>query len=372
MDSLSQIVLGGAVAAAIAPMGHRRAALLAGAALGTLPDLDSFLIKPFVSDPVMLMTMHRSFSHSLLVLPLVGALIWWLCRRREGRVHAAPVRWFWAIQLALITHPLLDAFTVYGTQLWWPLTPPPTMWSSVFIIDPLYTIWLLIACVLAWVVPKKPLAQRALLTGLVLSSGYLGWSLLAKSIVDRQAEPQLRAMGLGASPRFSTPMPFNTLLWRVVAMTPSGYVEAERSVFDRGPMVFRGHASNTQALAQADAAGIPAVRRLMWFNRGFMRAQVANRQLTLSDLRMGLDPDYSFNFTVAQASDDSWQAMRNQQVAAPLPISGSAGFSTLMAATWDRIWNDTDEALREVVVRRVDAQAAAGNPAGAPATKASK
>jgi len=41
MDSLTQIVLGGAVAAAIAPAGHRRAALLAGAALGTLPDLDA-------------------------------------------------------------------------------------------------------------------------------------------------------------------------------------------------------------------------------------------------------------------------------------------------------------------------------------------
>jgi len=372
MDSLSQIVLGGAVAAAIAPSGHRRAALLAGAALGTLPDLDSFLIKPFVSDPVMLMTVHRSFSHSLLVLPLVGALIWWLCRWREGRVHAAPVRWFWAIQLALITHPLLDAFTVYGTQLWWPLTPPPTMWSSVFIIDPLYTLWLLIACVIAWVVPKKPVAQRALLAGLVLSSGYLGWSLLAKSMIDRQAEPQLRAMGLGASPRFSTPMPFTTLLWRVVAMTPSGYVEAERSVFDDGPLVFRAHPSNTQALAQADALGIPAVRRLMWFNRGFMRARTLDGQLTLSDLRMGLDPDYSFNFTVAQARGDSWQAMRPRQVPAALPISGAAGFGALMSATWHRIWNDSDQALRDVVVGQAGAQAAAGNPVGAPAINASK
>ena len=40
--------------------------------------------------------------------------------------------------LALITH-LLDAFTVHGTQLWWPLPVRPTMWSTVFIIDPLYT-----------------------------------------------------------------------------------------------------------------------------------------------------------------------------------------------------------------------------------------
>ena len=150
MDSLSQIVLGGAVAGAIVPGRHRRAALLAGAALGTMPDLDSLPILLVTDDPVLLMTWHRGPSHSLFVLPLAGWLIWWLFKRRRKRVAESPARWFWAIQLALITHPLLDAFTVYGTQLLWPLRPPPVMWSSVFIIDPLYTVWLLVACVVAW------------------------------------------------------------------------------------------------------------------------------------------------------------------------------------------------------------------------------
>ena len=149
MDSLSQIVLGGALAAAIAPAGHRRAALLAGAALGTLPDLDGIPLALLFDDPVLRMTWHRSISHSLFVLPFVAALVWWLYKRRGGRVAASPLRWFFAMQAALITHPVLDAFTVYGTQLWWPLKTPPTMWSSVFIIDPLYTLWLLIACVVA-------------------------------------------------------------------------------------------------------------------------------------------------------------------------------------------------------------------------------
>ena len=97
MDSLTQILLGGAIAAAVAPARHRRAALLAGAALGTLPDLDSLPIMLFSDDPVTLMTVHRSFSHSLFVLPLLGTLIWWLFRRLgHGRVAAAPGRWWWA------------------------------------------------------------------------------------------------------------------------------------------------------------------------------------------------------------------------------------------------------------------------------------
>src|SRR5688500_15076824 len=117
MDSLTQIVLGAAVAAAIAPPGHRRAALLAGAALGTLPDLDVIPVGLPAGDPVERMTWHRSASHSLLVLPIVAWAIWAWFRSRGGRVAQAPARWWWAILLALLTHPLLDAFTVYGTQI---------------------------------------------------------------------------------------------------------------------------------------------------------------------------------------------------------------------------------------------------------------
>jgi inner membrane protein len=342
MDSLSQIVLGAAVAAAIVPAQHRRAALLAGAALGTLPDLDSLPILLFTDNPVTLMTVHRSFSHSLFVLPLAAWLVWWLCKRRGKRVAEYPLRWFWAIQLALVTHPLLDAFTVYGTQLWWPLRPAPAMWSSVFIIDPAYTVWLLLGCGVAWFAREKPLAQRALVAGLMLSSAYLGWSLLAKSIVDREAERALAAMGLRDAPRFSVPMPFNTLLWRVVAMTPNGYVIGDRSlVADRGEMRFQGHASNVQALAEA--RGVPTVQRLLWFNRGFMRAQVMDGELILSDLRMGLEPDYSFSFAVAGNESGGWREIppRQLRTAYRAPVADGQ-MKNALAAMWRRIWREPD------------------------------
>jgi len=340
MDSLTQIVLGGAVAAAIAPPAHRRAALLAGAALGTLPDLDALWLGFTAADPVAAMTDHRSASHSLLVLPWVAALIWALFRRfGSGRVAQAPRRWFWAIQLALVTHPLLDAFTVYGTQLWWPLRPHPTMGSSVFIIDPAYTVWLLLACIGAWWGRARRWAGIVLAVGLVVSSAYLGWSLVAKAQVDRAAQQSLAAMGLGDAPRFSVPMPFNTLLWRVVAMTPSGYVIGDRSlVADDGPMRFTGHPSNVQALREAGA--VPAVQRLQWFNRGFMRAREVDGTLELSDLRMGLEPDYTFTFAVAARRDGQWQAIRPEQRRTDYgSAQARAEAGQRLAAMWRRIWN---------------------------------
>lgn len=331
MDSITQMLLGAAVAAAIVPPRHRRAALLAGAALGTLPDLDGFAINALTQDPVARMTWHRGPSHSLLVLPLLAWALWAWFRSRGGPVADAPRHWFWATQAALFTHPLLDAFTVYGTQLLWPLPLRPAMWSSVFIIDPLFTVWLLLAVVVAASAGPRPVARQALVAGLALGTGYLGWSLAAKALVEREAGRALATMGLSDAPRFSVPMPFNTLLWRVVAMTPDGFVEGERSlVADQGPMLFRPYRSEVRALEAV--ADLPAVTRLRWFNHGFMKAQLRDGKLVLSDLRMGAEPDYTFTFAVAERDGGAWREIPPEQVRWPWDARRR------LAGLWKRIW----------------------------------
>jgi inner membrane protein len=331
MDSLTQLVLGAAVAGAIAPARHRRAALLAGAALGTVPDLDALVLAALQVDPVRNMTWHRSASHSLLVLVPLAALIWAFYRTRGGRVTEAPKPWFWAITLALVTHPLLDAFTVYGTQLLWPLPPSPVMWSSLFIIDPLYTLPLLVACLMAWVRNWRPSARTALVVGLALSTSYIGWSLAAKFMVEGAAERALAERGLQDAPRFSVPMPFTTLLWRVVVMTPDGYLEGERSVVaDRGPMRFREYRSDVRALE--GVGDFEAVSRLLWFNHRFMKAEEDSGRLVLSDLRMGVEPDYIFRFAVAERTGAGWREVPVEQLRPPFDAARR------LPAVWRRIW----------------------------------
>ena len=141
MDSLSQFALGAAVG--VAAMGRRTAvwkAALWGGVAGTLPDLDVLMDH---GDAVRNMTLHRAESHALFWLtvaaPVVAAL--------PAAVHrqwAAYRGWLLAIWLALVTHPLLDAMTVYGTQLLRPFTDHPYGVGSIFIIDPLYTLPLLV------------------------------------------------------------------------------------------------------------------------------------------------------------------------------------------------------------------------------------
>ncbi len=331
MDSITHLFLGGAIAAAMAPARHRRMAVLAGAVLNTLPDLD-VLPLALVEDPVAVMTWHRAATHSLLVLPFVGLALWFLLRDRVAVFRDSPARGLWLILACLLAHPLIDAFTVYGTQLLWPLPVAPAMWSSLFIIDPLFTLPLLVGCVLVFVLRDGERARRAAAISVALAVVYVGWSQVAKWQVDRLAERRLAVFGWQDSPRFSVPMPFNTLLWRVVVMRPDGFFEAQRSLIaDSGPMMFMQYKSDNEDLAAV--SGYAPVQRLQWFTHGFLKAERRDGRLVLSDLRMGAEPDYSFRFEVARSVATGWEPQPVKQLKWPWEASRR------LPDMWHRIWN---------------------------------
>ena len=218
MDSLSQIVLGASVQGAILGKYQGRKAYLYGAMLGTLPDLD-VLIR--YGDPVSNMTYHRGFSHSLIVLTALGlGGAWLISRYHQWRNIPLPYstkRLALAMTLALTTHPILDSFTVYGTQLLWPLQESlsltPFSIASVFIIDPLYTLPLLIAMIIGFIKGRKLAVfkqglfanyQRLAVIMLMVSSSYLLLSLGLKYHAQNKAEQTLAAAGIDNIARIKT------------------------------------------------------------------------------------------------------------------------------------------------------------------------
>jgi inner membrane protein len=297
MDSLSQIALGSAVA--IGVMGRRTAVWKAatwGAVAGTLPDLDVVIDH---GDALLNMVLHRAESHSLFWLTLFSPLLAWIV----SRVHReAPLfrRWWLALWLVLITHPLLDAMTVYGTQLLLPFTNHPFGVGSMFIIDPAYTLLLVVGVVTALRMKDAARGLRWNAVGLVLSTAYLAWSVLAQEHVEQQARTSLREQGLSAEQVLVTPAPFQTLLWRVVALPDDPadphFHEAYVSLFD-GPAPVRFTAHDRGARLMATHGQAAPVSRLANFAGGFVKLSTTpDGQLRLTDLRMGQEPDYVFNF----------------------------------------------------------------------------
>ncbi len=327
MDSLSQAVLGASVAGVCAPSGHRGKAMLLGAALGTLPDLDVFID---FGGAVENFTYHRGFSHSLFVLTPLSVLIWVVLRRWWAPVRDRPLRWLAAISLALLTHPLLDAHTAYGTQLFWPLTVPPVSWATLFIIDPLYTLPLLIGVLVTAF--RRRAGGIALHVGLLISTLYVGWSWVAQTMVSRNVEDALASMQLQDARVFLTPTPFNTLLWRIVVISDDSHLEGFDSLLiDEGTMRFTSYPLGANTIEEA--SNIWAVERLRWFAQGFVKARIENDMLVISDLRMGQEPMYVFSHVVAERGNPHWIAVSAEL----LPVSFDNG---VLTGTWDRIWRD--------------------------------
>jgi inner membrane protein len=323
MDSLSQMVLGAAVCGVVAGRPARRA-LLYGAALGTLPDLDVLLLGHL--DPVEQFVRHRGFSHSLFVLSLLSLPLAWLLRRGDRHLQDLPAgRWWLAVWLSLITHPLLDACTVYGTQLWWPLMPPPTAWSNVFIIDPLYTLPLLAAVVVAWRRGRDQAVRKALVVGLALAQAYLAFGLAAKWHVEREVERVLALRGQSAGLILATPAPFTTLLWRVLVRTPDGHAEGWYSLLRSDPAHFQPLTISSDAGLRAALPPMAALTTLDWFSRGFLKVEAVGDQLHVADLRMGADPDYFFAFAIAERAGEGWQPIRPDRVAMERPRTQRLG-----------------------------------------------
>ena len=116
MDSLTQIVLGASIGEAVLGRKVGNKALLYGAIAGTIPDLDVFA--SYFTDTVTALSVHRGFTHSILFSILFAPIFGWMLSRFES--HKSFKDWSWLFFWAFITHPILDSYTTWGTQLFWP------------------------------------------------------------------------------------------------------------------------------------------------------------------------------------------------------------------------------------------------------------
>jgi inner membrane protein len=296
MDSLTQAALGAAVGVAV--MNGRTAAWKAalwGGVAGTLPDLDVLITH---ADPVLAMVRHRAESHALFWQTLASLPLALLVARLHGE-QAQWRRWWLALWLALVTHPLLDALTVYGTQLALPFSHHPYGLGSVFIIDPAVTLPWLVGVV--WAVAGRGSA-RALAAnrwGLSIGVGVLALGVVLQAHVERQARAALAAQGLGAQQLLVTPAPFSMLLWRVLAIDGGRYHEGFHGLLDP-PGALRFDTFDRGAALEAEASGIEAAERIRRFSKGFYKLHERGGRLVITDLRMGQEPGYTFAFAVAR------------------------------------------------------------------------
>ncbi len=325
MDSLTQLALGATIGEAT--LGHRvgRKAALWGAVCGTLPDLD--VLVPF-GDPVATFTYHRSFSHSLFVLAALAPLMVWLIRKLHPADAGHRAGWYALVALALLTHPLLDAVTIYGTQIFWPFVTTPIGLGSIFIIDPAFTLPLIVGLIGVAVLRHAPgRARRLNVVTLSISLAYLGWSLVAQFHARGVAETSLAAQGIRYERLVALAGPFTTILWRFIAIDDRAYYVGWYSMLDPDDdVVFARYDSDPALLA--DIGTHWPVARLRWFTKGFYRVHAAGGEIVMTDLRMGVEGNYVFGFKVGEIGNPH---------AIPTPAELRSNRPDLSA--WPVLWN---------------------------------
>lgn len=296
MDSLTQIALGIAVAEVCAGKTLRNRTFLYGAILGTLPDLD-VLVGKFLN-PVDGVMIHRGLSHSLVLFLLLSPLLGYLIskiERQRIRIFSAVAMVFWC----LLTHVVLDMFTSWGTQLFWPL-PHRIAFKTIFVVDPLYTVPLLVALVLVWRSKTEVLRRKYVWRGIAISSAYLALSCGIKMYALKQFENALQKQQITYDALIVKPTAFNLILWNANVATKEAYLLSDYSLFDSQPIQFKTYPKNT-VLADS-LAGNSDFEKLKSISEGWYIVSQQDESLYFNDLRFGLlnenpeHPQFAFSY----------------------------------------------------------------------------
>ncbi len=136
------------------------------------PDSDVFR-DFFSSDPLLMLTWHRSITHSLICLPvwtlILAALTDRIAHWRKWNAPSFPaLSGIWAA--GLLSHIFLDLITTFGTMIWSPLEWSRPAWDILFIVDFTFTATLLIPQLLAWAfADPEHLRRRATILWLIFT-----------------------------------------------------------------------------------------------------------------------------------------------------------------------------------------------------------
>ena len=282
MDSLTQIILGAAVGEAVLGKKVGNKAMLYGAIAGTIPDLD--VLASFFTDKVTALYIHRGFTHSIMFSLLFAPILAWIVTRYEKYKNFKS--WTWLFFLSFVTHPILDAHTTWGTQLFWPFDIR-LAFKNIFVIDPLYTIPFLVFLIFA-MTQKRTSEKRRFYNkmGLIISSSYLVFTLLLKWIAFNQFEAALKSQNINYLEIDTRPSPLNTILWSANVQTENYYLLGNYSFFDTKPIMFTKYPKNHHLLG--NLAKNESVKRMISISEGWFTINKKDDVLYFNDLRFGL------------------------------------------------------------------------------------
>lgn len=337
MDSLTQIVLGAACGEAILGKKIGNRALLFGAIGGTIPDLDVYVGNLLYGNKIDAMLFHRGFMHSIMFSVIAAFLLGWLVYALYNsgrRLNTTTKRdWISLFFVSLFTHPILDCFTPYGTQLFAPFSNYRVAFNNIAVVDPLYTLpFLVCMIVLMFFSRTSKKRQLWLKLGLGISSVYMLFTLGNKLYIDSVFRKSSQESHINYK-RFSTqPAIFNNVLWYGIAETESAYYVADYSLLDTKNRFLKFREVPKQR--DLKPTEFKDIQDLAWFsNQYYSVYRLGDNEYQYNDLRyplLDLDNPNTSVFSLTLYKDNNRLNMK--------PFSPKFDkMSDVLASLWERI-----------------------------------
>ena len=230
---------------------------------------------------------HRGISHSFVFAIIFAPFLGWLISRVHSTDKLSWKNWSWLAFWSIVTHPMLDWFTIYGTQLFQPFSNYPAAIDSIFIIDPIYTLPLVAGLILCMTRDRSDRKrQRINRLTLAATTAYLLLGVVIKSHVNSVFEKSLATRNISHERLFSAPTPFNLLLWSGMAEDPEGqWIGLYSLLDDTADVRFQYIPKHREQIAPY--LDQPALQRLMWFSRGYYTVTRKDSSIYFNDLRFG-------------------------------------------------------------------------------------
>tara|TARA_B100000482_G_C12598489_1_gene294197 strand:- start:374 stop:1396 length:1023 start_codon:yes stop_codon:yes gene_type:complete len=287
MDPVSQ----GAVGAAFAQSAAKKENIILigfiGFLAGLAPDLDVLIRSE--DDPILFLEYHRQFSHSLFFIPIgsffVALFIFPFVR---GLMSLRMV--YIASFLGYATHGLLDACTSYGTQLFWPFSDQRVTWNNISIVDPIFTVPIVI--LLAIAITKRKRIFSFIAIGWItfyLSLGFIQYERTLSAAMDLANSRGHNAERMTLKPSFG-----NLILWKSIYQhEETYYVDAIRTVHSStwclGESIEMFDYQYHLPSLDKDSQQAKDIERFRWFSQDYLGYDDKNSLVT--DIRYSMIPN---------------------------------------------------------------------------------
>ena len=289
MDPLSQATFGASLSQSFATDKSKQiSALIIGALAGMAPDLDIFISS--TRDPLLFLEFHRQFTHSLIFIPfgaLLCALVFYPIARKKLSFKQVYLFSF----LGYATHGLLDACTSYGTQLFWPFSNQRVAWNVVSIIDPLFTLPIIVFIVLAVLKGQRRYARYGFAYAvLYLSLGVIQYQRADQAIVALAQQRNHQIERVHIKPSFG-----NRHVWKLIYEYDGRYyVDAVRLLWNveyiKGSSIQKLDIQRDLPWLPIDSQLAKDIERFRWFSDGFLTLNPKDKNL-VSDIRYSFLPN---------------------------------------------------------------------------------